>query len=173
MMMQMLEAGGVPILSDGIRKADEDNPRGYYEYEPVKKVREDTSWIEGAMGKAVKMVYALLPDLPDTHRYRVIFMRRDMNEVIASQNRMLARHGQATETDETNIVRMFQRQVEKVRSVVEARENFEVLYVEFKELLREAEPIVRRIDEFLGGGLDLDSMGGVIDPALYRNRSGR
>src|SRR5438046_6429896 len=93
LMMQMLRAGGMPVRTDGFRKADEDNPRGYLEYEPVKRTREDSSWVSDAVGKAVKVVYLLLRDLPDGFDYRVILMRRSLREVLASQSAMLMRSG--------------------------------------------------------------------------------
>ena len=93
LMMRMLESGGIPVLIDGVRDADEDNPQGYYEYEPVKKTKEDTTWLQQASGKAVKMVYQLLYDLPPHYQYRVVFMRRRMSEVLASQKIMLNRRG--------------------------------------------------------------------------------
>lgn len=93
MMMRMLEAGGLPVLVDGRRGADIDNPNGYYEFEPVKETRTDASWVEGARGRAVKMVYRLLYDVPAEFRYRVLFMRRDLGEILASQRKMLTRHG--------------------------------------------------------------------------------
>jgi len=95
MMMRMLDKGGLPVLADSIRVADEDNPRGYYEFEPVKKTAEDASWLEDAEGRVVKMVYRLLYDLPSNRRYRVIFMRRHMDEILASQKKMLVRKGMA------------------------------------------------------------------------------
>jgi len=85
MMMQMLEAGGLQVLSDGVRGPTEDNPRGYYEYEPVKRMREDASWVPRACGKVVKVVHLLLPYLPADHRYRVILMRRDLREVVHAE----------------------------------------------------------------------------------------
>src|SRR5690349_19374505 len=93
LMMQMLAGGGVEILTDAIRTADDDNPRGYLEFEPVKKTKQDSSWVPAARGKAVKMVSQLLYDLPPAERYRIIFMSRDLDEVLASQEKMLARLG--------------------------------------------------------------------------------
>ncbi|HYH50718.1 MAG TPA: sulfotransferase family protein, partial [Acidimicrobiia bacterium] len=93
MMMAMLAAGGLPLLVDNVREADEDNPRGYYEFEAVKHMKEDTSWLADAGGKVVKMVSALLTDLPGGHPYRVVFMERNMAEILASQRTMLSRQG--------------------------------------------------------------------------------
>src|SRR5262245_40494991 len=93
LMMQLLDAGGVEVVTDGVRAADPDNPRGYYEFEKVKQVKRDASWLPGVRGKAVKMVSQLLLDLPPTERYRVVFMERDLAETIDSQERMLQRLG--------------------------------------------------------------------------------
>ena len=95
MMMKAIEAGGIEPIVDHIRKADEDNPKGYYEFEPVKKTKEDASWLKDASGKVVKMVYRLLYDLPADYQYRVIFTQRDLKEVLASQNKMLQRSGKS------------------------------------------------------------------------------
>ena len=109
MMMQMLEAGGIEILSDGERQADDDNPKGYYELEAVKKTKDDASWVETATGKAVKMISQLMLDLPLDREYRVIFMRRDLQEILASQAKMLARRGggKSADIDDGQMVKLF------------------------------------------------------------------
>src|SRR5262249_30630691 len=89
LMMQMLDGGGVPVLTDNIRAADTDNPRGYYEFEPVKATKRDATWLPAARGKAVKMVSQLLYHLPPGETYRVLFLERDLEEVLASQEKML------------------------------------------------------------------------------------
>ena len=94
LMMQMLQAGGMPLLIDDLRPADTDNPNGYWEYEPVKRLQQDNSWIPQAEGKAVKVVSALLQYLPPQHTYKIIFMQRPMQEVLASQTVMLERRGE-------------------------------------------------------------------------------
>ena len=171
MMMRMLEAGGVPALTDQIRAADTDNPNGYYEFEPVKKTRDDASWIDGAYGRAVKMVYLLLYDLPDSHRYRVVFMRRKLEEVIASQNKMLTRQGKHGDTvDDEKMMRLFESHLAKIEQWLQRKDNFEVLYVDYGQVLSDPIPQVEVIAEFLGGGLNAEGMVGVIDPTLYRNR---
>src|SRR5579872_1312474 len=93
MMLRMLAAGGLPILTDGVRTPDEDNPHGYLEWEGVKSLARDASWVASARGKGVKVIYYWLRDLPRDCRYRVIFMRRDLDEVLASQAAMLERRG--------------------------------------------------------------------------------
>ncbi|MBA7643071.1 hypothetical protein ES703_50781 [subsurface metagenome] len=115
MMMQALEAGGMPILTDNIRKSDQDNPKGYFEFEPVKKTKDDPSWVQVAAGKAVKMVYRLLYDLPHDYEYRVIFMNRNIAEIMASQRAMLERTGQqgANISDE-KLTQLFEKELEKI-----------------------------------------------------------
>src|SRR5436190_8775031 len=103
LMMQLLDAGGVEVVTDNLRSADADNPRGYYEFEKVKQVKRDASWLPGVRGKAVKMVSQLLLDLPPTERYRVVFMERDFEEMLDSQERMLRRLGRSAAPREQSL----------------------------------------------------------------------
>ncbi len=173
LMMAALEAGGLPVLTDGVRAADEDNPRGYYEYEPVKRTREDPSWVDLARGRAVKVVYRLLFDLPVDREYRVLFMKRRLAEVLASQDRMLERRSQAVEPmDLERFTRLFGAEVERARAWLAARPNFRVLEVDFNRMIGEPAPALESVSAFLGGGLDVREMARVVDPALYRQRTG-
>jgi len=171
LMMQALEAGGIPVLTDNIRKSDEDNPKGYYEFEPVKGTKTDPSWVAEAVGKAVKMVYRLLYDLPKDYEYRVIFMRRNMNEVLASQRKMLERAGQkgANTTDE-KLADLFNRDLEKVCRWVEDQDNFSMVSINYNEMIKSPLLECRRVNEFLRAGLDVDKMASVVNRSLYRNR---
>ena len=171
MMMAMLEAGGIPVLSDGIRRADEDNPRGYYEFERVKRLKEDSSWLADARGKVVKMVSALLPDLPPAHRYRVVFMERRMSEMLASQRTMLERQGRATDPSaDRRQAELFERHLASLRAWVARQSNFAVLYVHYNELLTAPSTHITRLDDFFGGTLDTGAMAAVVDRSLYRQR---
>jgi hypothetical protein len=171
MMMKMLEAGGLPVLVDGIRTADEDNPLGYYEFERVKQLEEDQAWLEDARGTAVKMVAALLRNLPPDYRYKVVFMRRDIGEVLASQRRMLIRRGEpADETSDERMAVLFDSHVRRIESWLAQQPNFEVLFVEYGEVLQDPLEQAERINHFLGGELDLGRMAEVVDPNLYRQR---
>jgi hypothetical protein len=171
-MMQMLAAGGMPLLTDGVRSADEDNPRGYFEYEPVKSIGRDASWLPLAEGKAVKVVYALLRDLPDGYRYRVIMMHRDLGETIASQREMLRHSGHAgADVSDEKLRSLFATDLKRVASWLAVQPNFATLDVEHRDCLREPRVVARRVNEFLSGSLDEAAMANAIDPALHRTRS--
>lgn len=171
LMMQMLQAGGVEPLTDGQRAQDEHNPRGYFELEKVKHGAKDLSWLEQANGKAVKVIHLLLPQLPEDRDYRVIFMLRNIGEVVDSQRVMLQKQGKprATLSDEA-LAGVFEKQLARVRQWLSARSNFRVLYVDFKNVIHLPMVEAARVSEFLGGGLPAGDMAGVATPALYRQR---
>lgn len=171
MMMQILNAGGIEALTDNIRKADEDNPKGYYEFELVKKTKDDPSWLENAGGMVVKMIYRLIYDLPLDHKYKVVFMRRDLGETLASQKKMLARSGNkgAGLTDE-QIAKAFEKQLAQFDSWIAEKDCFEMLDVNYKEVISDPQTHCAKINEFLGGDLNVEKMAAVVDPSLYRNR---
>jgi hypothetical protein len=172
MMMRMLVLGGMPALTDGVRKADRDNPHGYFEFEPVKKTKEDASWLDGARGKAVKMVYELLKDLPTDRAYRVILMRRDLGEMVASQRLMLERLGRdAGKLSDERKAEIFAAQLDETERRLRAQPCFACLAVDYNALVAEPRPHAARVAEFLGGGLDVEAMCAVVDPSLWRNRA--
>lgn len=172
MMMQMLEAGGIPPLTDRVRGADEDNPRGYYEFERVKALPADTAWLPEARGKVVKMVYRLLYGLPGGYQYRVVFMQRNLQEVVRSQDEMLRRHGHGTEqTQPDQMVDLYRRQLQDVEAWLQRQPNFQVLYVDFQEVMNQPGPVAERLNDFLGGNLQVEAMRRVPDAALYRQRA--
>jgi len=170
-MMQALEAGGLPALTDNLRKCDEDNPEGYYEFEPVKKTKTDPAWVARAQGKAVKMVYSLLYDLPEDYEYRVIFMRRDMDEVLASQRIMLERRGQkGADTSDETLAGFFGRDLDKVYQWVESQDNISMLPVDYNAMVKAPLPECQRVSDFLGLGLDVAKVASMVNPSLYRNK---
>ncbi len=172
LMMQMLVAGGMPAVSDGLRTADADNPRGYFELEAVKKLKTDTTWVAGARGHAVKVISMLLCELPSDYEYRVIFMLRDMDEILASQNEMLKRRGTAgNATGDAAMRKHFEAHLKKVQAWLAERKNFRIHFCDYRELLREPASQSHSIADFLGGGLDEPAMVRAIDPALHRNRA--
>jgi hypothetical protein len=169
LMMQMLASGGLDVVTDNIREADTDNPRGYLELEKVKKLKEDTSWIPATRGKAFKMVSQLLYDLPAGESYRIIFMERDLDEMIVSQEKMLERLNREKAPRE-EIRRAFLKHLERLREWLERQSNMHVLYVRYNELIAEPEVQAGRVSDFLDGKVDIREMIRAVDPALYRNR---
>lgn len=171
MMMKMLEAGGIPPLTDEIREADADNPKGYFEFERVKKLdKGDDDWLTRAEGKAVKVISALLQHLPPGYDYRVIFMERHMSEILASQRKMLVRRGEADEMEDEKMSDLFEKHLQQVKGWLAQQENVSVLYVHYSEALADARSQAERVKRFLGADLDVDKMAGAVDPNLYRNR---
>lgn len=169
LMMQMLEYGGVEVVTDNIRTADTDNPRGYYEFERVKKIKDDVSWLSSTRGKAFKMVSQLLYELPSSESYRVIFMERDLDEMIRSQEKMLARLGKPSAPSE-EIKRHFTGHLERLHAWLQEQRNFNLLRVRYKELVEHPTEQAARVSAFLPGKVDTANMAKTVDPSLYRNR---
>ncbi len=173
MAMRMLEAGGVPMVADGVRSADEDNPRGYFEDERVKDLAQmqDKGWVKAARGRAIKVISQLLKELPARNNYRVLFMRRHLDEVLASQHKMLERRGEASSTDDGRMLELYRSHLEKVEIMLRLRPEFEVLFVDYRSAIDSPRDEAERIDRFLGGGLDVGRMASVVEAQLYRNRA--
>jgi predicted AlkP superfamily phosphohydrolase/phosphomutase/tetratricopeptide (TPR) repeat protein len=174
MIMQMLDAGGVPILTDGLRQPDEDNPRGYFEFEPVKKLHEGAGWIEQAKGKAVKIVAPLLAALPAGARYRIIFIERNLDEILASQKQMLIRRREQVEDNPERHARLkaeYSRLVRAVKRLLPGRAGVELLFVGREATLRDPRATAETINRFLGGGFPVDAMAGQVKPELHRQRA--
>ena len=172
LMMQMLGAGGMELLTDGTRRADRDNPRGYFELEAALHLPRDSAWLEQAVGRAVKLVHVLVPKLPERHRYRILLMRRDWREVLASQRRMLEHRGLAPEgPSEERLAEIFDAQLTEVERWAAARPEADLLAVDFNALVREPLRSARRVCAFLDGALDADDMAAAVLPCLYRQRS--
>lgn len=175
MMMKMLQAGGMELVLDGIREADADNPKGYYEYEPVKELAKnpDKSWVYASRGKAVKIISQLLKALPDDCPCKVVFMTREMSEVLASQARMLARNRQPHEPEkDAEMARILEKHLEIVGRQLSNRPRFEVLYVHYGDVIQDPAAQARRVQAFLEIPLDVGRMQAVVDRKLYRNRGG-
>jgi hypothetical protein len=170
MMMRMLECGGLAVLTDQVRAPDDDNPNGYYEFEAVKQTKEDPSWLEGSEGKAVKLVYRLLYDLPTNRSYRVLFMRRHLDEVLASQRVMLERHGIADGVSEQQMAALFRSEVDAFYQWVKRQPHIELIDVDYNRMLESPRAEIIRVSKFLGDMLDVDAMANVVDGSLYRNR---
>lgn len=170
-MMKMLEAGGLPVLTDNIRTPDVNNPKGYYEFEKVKELDEDTEWLSEARGKAVKIVSALLFYLPNNYSYKIIFMLRKFEEILASQKQMLLNLGKSTEdvSDEV-LLQVFNKHLLKTQNWLTQQPNMEVLYINYNEILRDPTKAVKEIETFLGLNLNYKKMIEVVDHSLHRQR---
>jgi tetratricopeptide (TPR) repeat protein len=171
MLMQMLSAGGVGVLSDESREADEDNPRGYLEFEPVKNLLKDSQWLFEARGKAVKIVVPLLAALPRGLPCRVILCERDLEEVLDSQERMLLRRGRPVPTPERRrmLKNEYARTLGRVKAMLAQRPETQLLTIEHSAAICDSTVTAEKIGDFLGSGLDAAKMAAAIDPALYRN----
>ena len=173
MLMAMLDAGGFDLVSDDLRTADEDNPKGYYELERVKELdkKTDASWLEEAAGKGIKVISFLLEHLPDTYHYKIIFMRRDLSEVLASQQKMLERRSeQPSEISDEEMAALFSSHLEKIYKQLAERSNCDVLYIDHREALNYPDKVATRINTFLNSRLNVTAMTKIVDRQLYRNR---
>jgi len=175
LMMSMLAAGGVEVLTDQLRTPDDDNPVGYFELEDVKKLMKgEHSWLARSNGKAVKVISTLLPYLPDGYHYRIIFMRRAIEEVLASQRKMLQNRGENPDkVSDDQMAQMFEKDLQQSEHWINSQAHASCIDINYKQLINNPGPIVAEINTFLGGGLDEDQMLGVIDPSLYRQRSSK
>lgn len=173
MAMKMLEAGGLSTVQDGIRTADEDNPKGYYEDERVKDLHQDVdrTWIRDSRGKAIKIISFLLTHLPEDNNYKIIFMRRPFEEVLASQAKMLQRRGETNETSDEQMIEVYKDHLWKVNRLLKRKPCFEVLDVEYRSVLGSPRQEADRMTAFLGDSLDAEKMAAMVDANLYRNRS--
>ncbi len=159
------------LLIDNIRRADEDNPNGYYEFERVKKLEEDNSWLDEAEGKAVKMVSMLLYKLPKDRQYKVVFMKRNLEELLASQRVMLQRRSQGeSKTGDDKMGELFRKHLAEIESWLERQGNMDVRYIHYNEILYKPHEGAELITRFLGDDLDVEKMSAVVDRLLYRQR---
>ncbi len=171
MVMKMLEAGGISPLTDNIRAADDDNPRGYYEFERAKKLKEgDFAWLTEAKGKVVKVIGALLVELPSDYEYKVLFMHRKIDEVLASQSKMLERRGEEKKIDDDTMAVLFQKHIKQVEDWMANQSNLRFIDVDYNAMLDDPCPQIEHINRFLGGDLDETAMAAIVDPDLYRQR---
>jgi hypothetical protein len=172
MMMKMLEAGGLEPMVDNIRSADEDNPKGYYEFEPVKALpKGENSWLSKAGGKVVKVIATLLPYLPDVYIYQVIFIQRDMREILASQKKMLIHRGEDPDKVGDEIMsQIFEKHLDQVNRWIREHPNVKRIDVNYNLLIHDPLPEIDRVNDFLGNRLDASLMTRVIDASLYRQR---
>jgi hypothetical protein len=173
LMMQMLAAGGISPLTDHQRTADTDNPYGYLEFERVKKMPEgDTAWLAEAPGRAVKVISALLPHLPATYDYRVFFMQRDLDEVLASQRAMLARRGEPLPpaSEEAELRMIFSAHLQQIEKWLKGQMNVRFLQIPYRDLVQHPAGLINQIAGFTEATLDKAAMIEAVDSDLYRNK---
>jgi hypothetical protein len=172
MMMKILEAGGLKILTDNTRSADNSNPNGYYEFERVKALKTgDFDWLPQAQGKVVKVISALLEFLPGQYSYKVIFMRREMDEVLSSQRQMMKRDGKLDDAgNDGKLSMLYGDHLDGIKKWLGDQPNIATLYVSYNQTLENPETELQHVNQFLGGNLSLRSMLAVVDPRLYRER---
>lgn len=172
MMMQMVAAGGIPVLTDRVREADGDNPKGYYELEKAKAIKRDASWMHEAEGRSFKIVSMLLTGLPAGFTYRIIFMRRGMDEILASQRVMLTNLGKDPGPEDSQMRQYFEKHLRELGDWLREQPNMSVLECEYANVVSDPVREAARIQAFLGRDLDMEAMARVVDPNLYRQRRG-
>jgi hypothetical protein len=176
MMMRMLESGGLEIMTDSERTADNDNPKGYFEYERVKELEKETdkSYVREGRGKALKVISFLIKDLPDDNDYRVVFMRRDLGEVITSQNKMIENRGSEDSSATTEAMKeAYRNDIVRTRLLCKGRPNFELIEVHYSATVGSPAETASQVNAFLGGSLDEEAMRAAVDGSLYRNRASK
>lgn len=173
LMMQILRAGGMALMHDGKREADDDNLEGYWEWEEIRSLRKNPRVIEQAEGKVIKIISALLPSLPPKHRYKIIFMRRPVGEVVASQWKMLENRGARPKSEKTHLIATQENHVAQMLATLRASGCVELLEVDFPALVATPALEITRVLDFLGDVLqaDLETLAAVVRPELHRNRS--
>lgn len=172
LMMQILEAAGLPLLTDQKRKPDKNNPKGYYEYERVKRLQKDASWLKQAQGKAVKIISHLLKYLPPKYHYQIIFMKRNLKEIIASQRKMLARAGKISHPQEDEkLILLFQKHLKEINSWLKKQPNIDYLEINYNLLIKNPLPQLKKLIRFLNLNTSPQKLTSTIDPSLYRQRS--
>ncbi|MSP56185.1 MAG: sulfotransferase family protein [Myxococcales bacterium] len=172
MMMKMLEAGGIQVMEDGVRTADVDNPKGYYEYERVKHLEKETdkSYLKDARGKVIKIISFLLKDLPPDNDYRIVFMRRDLDEVLASQNKMLQHRNETDTSDDAAMREAYLNHIASVRIMSRKKANWQTVEIRYDDTVKSPAATAAALNAFLGGKLDEKAMVAAVDGELYRNR---
>ncbi len=174
MMMQILEAGGMDLLTDNLRPPDSDNPRGYYELQKVKSIREDASWLPDARGKVVKMVSTLLFDLPVTERYKVILMQRSMDQILASQRTMLVNRGLDEDEIPDGEMRLyFEKHLARVEGWLMDRDRIETLVMDYNRIIADPHSELDPLAPFLDIELDSGRMVATVDPSLRHHGRNR
>jgi tetratricopeptide (TPR) repeat protein len=167
LMMQMLHNGGIEVLTDQNRKADISNPKGYFEYDPVMSIHKDNSWLELAQNKSVKVVAPLLKFLSPKYRYKVIFMNRDLSEIIKSQQKMI---GKNTDVLPIKLFEAYEKQLKQVEIWKNKEPSVEIIYLDYKDVLNQTKEVITKVSSFVGLDLNANEMAACVDKTLYRNK---
>lgn len=172
MMMNILNSGGVPALIDNIRKSDKDNPKGYWEFESVKNlINGEYSWLDQSKGKCVKVISYLLTYLPENYSYKVIFLERDLSEILKSQQIMMTQNqNMISNQDDEKISTIFKKHLESAKDFLQSNRQFETYYANYNKILDSPKKEIEKLNQFLNGRLDASKTMDVIDRTLYRNR---
>ncbi len=171
LMMQILQAGGIPLMTDGRRVADEDNPEGYWEWEEIKNLPKDQRILEQAAGRAVKVISALLPSLPGKHRYKIIYMTRPVEQVVDSQWAMLARQGKQPRSEKQHLIETQEHHSRRIREVLAASDRVELMEIDFPQLVADPQPVLATLAEFLGAAFtNGPEVAACVKPQLHRQR---
>ncbi|HQX51958.1 MAG TPA: thioredoxin [Planctomycetaceae bacterium] len=171
MMMRMLEAGGIPALTDELRTPDEDNPNGYYEFADVKSIEGNADWLNDAPGYSVKMVYSLLKHLPIDRDYRIVFMRREVSEILLSQKKMLERSGIETDISDATMKALFERELRQFYVWLPSQSHLNLINISYNELLSRPQSTIALINNHFDETLDVHAMNAMVDQSLYRHRA--
>ena len=171
MMMQILEAGGVEILTDNLRSPDSDNSKGYYEYEKVKNLHKDNYWLKKCQGKTIKIVSNLIKNLRSDMEYKIIFMERDITEVLSSQSKMLKNAGLNDSSSDMELKNIFLNHIKEIKIWLQNQTHMEILFVNHKDCIYNSEFVCQDILRFLDMNLNYEEMVKVVDVTMYRNRS--
>lgn len=172
LMQGMLQAGGIEPLTDGIRTADDNNPKGYFEYERVKALRQgDAEWLSQAQGKSIKIISWLLEYIPSSYQYRVLFMQRNMDEILKSQVKMLADRGEpADKVSDEELAKIYQGHLDQVKTWLGKQRHIKVVYVDYNQLMADPMPSLNQVNSLFDNRLQVEAMLKVIDVNLYRQR---
>jgi hypothetical protein len=178
MAMQMLQSAGLEIFADHRRKPDKDNPQGYLEFEKVKHLDEDNSWVGQAQGQVIKVVSPLLEYLPNDYNYKIIFMNRNLNEVLASQKKMMKRRGEKHNGSQTlqkvsdeEMKQTFENHLQKIKTFLENQPNIQILELKYNQVVSDPQSATEKISKFFNNELDIKKMTSVVNPKLYRNKA--
>ncbi len=173
MLMNMMESGGLTVVTDKVRESDTDNPKGYFEDERVKDLENDPdkSWVRDVRGKTIKVISHLLKELPEENFYKVILIRRNLDEIVASQNIMLDRRQEPNPISDEKAIQVYRNHMIDTKVFLRRKPNYDLLELHYHNVIADPIESAKKVDEFLGGGLSIESMAKVVDPSLYRNRT--